>query len=58
MLLVIYVVVLDLVVLIRVGRRVLWLAVIGGGEILIGVNISFGVAKIGFEVKKIKVSFW
>ena len=50
-------VVLDLVVLIGVGRRVLWLAVIGGGKILIGVNISFGVAEIGFEVKMIKVSF-
>ena len=40
------------------GRWVLGLVVIGEGKILIGVNISFGVAKIGFEVKKIKVSFW
>ena len=54
----IYVALLDLVVLSGVGRRVLCLAVIEGGKILIGVNISFGVAKIGFEVKKIKVSFW
>ena len=39
--------------LIRMGRRVLWLRVFGGGKSLIGVIISLGLVKISFEVIRI-----